>query len=283
MDSSALAERLGADLDGPGDVGITGINALEDAGHGDITFITKPKMADRWASSGAAAAIVSRSAMSEALRDGRALLVVDDAEIACITVLEMFAPPQAPPDVGVHATAWVHDDAVIGSDVRIGAHVSVDRNAGVGDGVTLHPGVRLYADSNIGDGSTLHANVVVRERCTVGRACEIHSNVSIGSDGFGYRPSPDGRGLLKVPQIGHVEIGDGVEIGAGTTIDRGKFGATIIGDGTKIDNLVQVGHNVRIGMATVIAAGTAHRRVGADRKWSSGGRCVCLRRPRQRG
>ncbi len=120
----------------------------------------------------------------------------------------------------------------------------------------LYGGVRIYAQSSIGDDSILHGNTVVRERCRLGRRVVTHQNVSIGADGFGYERAPDGSGLLHVPQIGDVEIGDDVEIGASTCIDRAKFGSTVIGAGTKIDNLVQIGHNCNIGRSCVIAGQT---------------------------
>ena len=131
--------------------------------------------------------------------------------------------------------------------------MSVDRDASIGDHTVLHAGVRIYAGVEIGPNCVLHANCVVRERCTIGDEVILHQNVSIGADGFGYRPAPDGSGLLKVPQIGTVEIQDRVEIGAGACVDRGKFGATLIGEGTKIDNLCQIAHNCRIGRSCVIA------------------------------
>ncbi len=116
--------------------------------------------------------------------------------------------------------------------------------------------MHLYPGVEVGAGSVLHANVVVRERCRIGRGVIIHQNTSIGADGFGYRPDPKGGGLLKVPHIGNVVIEDQVEIGANSCVDRGKFGSTVIGAGTKIDNLCQIGHNVRIGRSCVVAAQT---------------------------
>ena len=169
-------------------------------------------------------------------------------------LLRLFAPPPLLPDAGVHPTAWVHPDASIGRDVRIGPHVSVDRGASIGDRVVLYGGVRICGEAHVGDDSILHSNTVVRERCRLGRRVITHQNVSIGADGFGFERAPDGSGLLRVPQIGTVELCDDVEIGAATCIDRAKFGTTVIGAGTKIDNLVQVAHNCRIGSSCVIAA-----------------------------
>jgi UDP-3-O-[3-hydroxymyristoyl] glucosamine N-acyltransferase len=119
-------------------------------------------------------------------------------------------------------------------------------------GVRLRAGVRIGRDVRVGEGSDLHPNVVVEERCVIGRGVIIHAGAVIGADGFGYRPSEDGRSVVKIPHIGWVEVHDGVEIGACTTIDRGKFGPTVVGVGTKIDNQVQIGHNCRIGRACII-------------------------------
>jgi UDP-3-O-[3-hydroxymyristoyl] glucosamine N-acyltransferase len=119
----------------------------------------------------------------------------------------------------------------------------------------LHAGVRLSAGVTLGADCVVHSNTVIRHDCTLGQRVILHQNVSVGADGFGYRPAPDGRGLVKVPHIGSVRIEDDVEIGAGTCIDRGKFGATVIGTGTKIDNLVQIGHNCRIGRCCIIVSG----------------------------
>jgi UDP-3-O-[3-hydroxymyristoyl] glucosamine N-acyltransferase len=126
----------------------------------------------------------------------------------------------------------------------------------VGDDSVLHANVTVMDESTIGQRSMLWPGVVVRERCQIGDDCVLYQSASIGADGFGYRPSPDQKTLVKVPQIGGVQIGNGVEVGANSCIDRGKFSSTQIGDGTKIDNLVQIGHNCRIGQSCIIAGAT---------------------------
>ena len=252
--TAELAERVGGELIGRSDLGIEGVDALQDASDRQITFIADKAHAHQWAGARAAAAVISRGIDAHGHDPlTRALIVVPNASLAVIELLRMFAPPPLPPDAGVHPTAWVHDDASIGRDVRIGPHVSIDRGASIGDRVVLYGGVRMYAQSSVGDDSILHGNTVVRERCRLGRRVITHQNISIGADGFGYEPAPDGSGILRVPQIGDVEIGDDVEIGASTCIDRAKFGSTVIGAGTKIDNLVQIGHNCNIGRSCVIA------------------------------
>ncbi len=249
-----IAARVGGELQGRSDLPIAGINSMEEAGPEEITFIADVDHARRWPQVRAKAAVVSQGLEPSGHNpEARALIVVSDAAVAMVDLLRLFEPPAPLPEPGVHVSAFVHPTATIGRDVRIGPHVSVDEGAFVGDRVVLHAGVRLYAGTRIDDDAVLHANTVVRERCRIGRRVVLHQNVSIGADGFGYTPSPDGSKLLKVPQIGTVVIEEGVEIGANTCVDRGKFGATIVGAETKIDNLVQIAHNCRIGRSCVIA------------------------------
>lgn len=252
--TAQLADLVGGSLDGPGDLTITGINALADATEQQVTFIASPQYAARWPESRAGAALVSRGIEAKGHdRTRRALIEVDNAELASAAVLEAFMPEPARPEVGVHPTAVVHPKATVAPTARIGPHVSIDSAAVIGERVTLMPGVRIYAETQIGDDTTIHANTVIRERCRIGRRVILHQNVSIGGDGFGYRPNADGTGLAKMPHVGTVFIEDDVEIGAGSCVDRAKFGTTTIGRGTKIDNLVQVAHNCRIGRLCLIA------------------------------
>jgi UDP-3-O-[3-hydroxymyristoyl] glucosamine N-acyltransferase len=249
-----LAQHVSGDLHGRPDLPIAGVNALKEATAREITFITDAAHARQWAEASAGAAVIS-AGLEPAGHDpeSRALIVVPNAALAVVELLRLYAPPAPPPDPGCHPTAVVHAGATIGQDVHLGPHVSIDDEAIIGDRVVLHAGVRVYAGSAIGDDSILHANAVIRERCRLGRRVVLHPNVTIGADGFGYEPAPDGSGLIKVPHIGIVIIEDDVEIGAGTCVDRAKFGATVIGAGTKIDNLVQIGHNCRIGRHCAIA------------------------------
>jgi len=253
-----LAERLGGVLHGPGDVPIAGINALHEARAEQITFVHDQAHAGRWAESNAGAMVVSRGVtLDESAARGRPVIIVDNAESATIRLLELFAPPPAQPEVGVHRSAVIDETATIAADARIGPHVSVGAGARIGSGAVLHAGVRIDSQVTIGEGSVIHSNTVIRERCTVGRDVILHPGVVIGSDGFGYRPSPDGHRLVKVPQIGTVTVEDSVELGAGCAIDRGKFGATVIGTGTKLDNHVHIAHNCRIGANCMILATTS--------------------------
>lgn len=249
-----LAELVGGTVVGREDLEITGVAALDDASPGEITFIADRPHAGRWKDSRASAALVTRGLEPTGHDPGaRALVEVDDAEIAAAAILERFAPPPAVPEPGVHPTAFVHPEARVGTEVRIGPHASVDRGAEVGDRVVLHAGVRIYAEARIGHDAVLHANVVVRERCELGPRVIVQPNATIGSDGFGYRPAPDRSGLLRVPHIGRVVVGGDAEIGANACLDRGKLRDTVVGEGTKIDNLVQIAHGVRVGRNCVLA------------------------------
>ncbi len=252
--TSALAEQVAGELRGSANLEIVGVNALDDASSDQITFITDAAHAERWADSQAGAAVVTNGIEPKGHDpQSRALIFVPQAELAMIEILRLFEPAPLVPDVGVHCTAVVDETVKLGREVRVGPHVSVGPEATVGDGVVLHAGVRIYAGVQIGDGSVLHANAVVRERCRLGRRVILNQNVSIGADGFGYRLAADGKRLLKAPHVGLVILHDDVEIGANSCVDRGKFGATVVGECTKIDNLCQIAHNCRIGRCCVIA------------------------------
>jgi UDP-3-O-[3-hydroxymyristoyl] glucosamine N-acyltransferase len=183
------------------------------------------------------------------------LLRVDDPYLSFLKVLLAFNPPNDPLPPGIHPTAVIHPSATVGNGVRIGSHVVVSEGCKVGEGSVLVHGVILGDSVEIGRNTLLYANVVVREGCRIGSRVIIHPGVVIGSDGFGFAPKPDGS-YDKIPQLGIVVVEDDVEIGANCTVDRATMGETRIKRGTKLDNLIQVGHNVVIGENTVIAAQT---------------------------
>lgn len=252
--AAKLASIVGGELIGRGDLVIRGVNSIDEAADGEITFIADAPHAQRWAASRASAAVIS-AGLEVTGHDPqrRALIRVPCAELAMALLLDLFAPPPALPPVGVHPTAWVEAGAVIGPGARIGPHVSIGAGSAVGREAIVHAGARIDAQVRIGARTVIHASCVIRERCVIGDRVILHPGVVIGADGFGYRPSADGSGIVKIPQIGTVVIEDDVELGAGTCIDRAKFGATVIGAGTKIDNLCQIGHNARIGRCCLIA------------------------------
>ena len=218
-------------------------------------MVASPAYARELARSAAVAVIVQRKVkLPEGGAGDRAIFRVEDVEAAVAAVLPLFAPTPQRPAGGVHATAIVANSAKLGAGCAVGPYVVVGQRCRIGANVDLHAGVIVGDDVTIGDDCQLHPNVVLRERVTLGRGVIIHAGSVIGSDGFGYRW--DGRRHAKVPQIGSVIIEDEVEIGSCTTIDRAKFGATRIGVGTKIDNLVQIAHNVQVGPHCIIVGQT---------------------------
>ncbi|MFL1013596.1 UDP-3-O-(3-hydroxymyristoyl)glucosamine N-acyltransferase [Flavisericum labens] len=231
---------------------IEGPEQLRKAKKQHITFIGSTKYLKYWEESEASAALVNDNLSLEP-GENRAIIKVKNADLAMAKVLELFNPPAPVFETDIHPTAVVHETAKIGEGCKIGAHCYIGKDVVLGDGVVFYPNVCVFDETVIGDNTIAWSGTVIRERCVIGSHCIFHTNVSIGSDGFGYRPSDDGRGLVKIPQIGNVIIGHYVEIGANSCVDRAKFSSTIIGDGSKIDNLVQIGHNSVMGRSCIMA------------------------------
>jgi len=245
---------LDAELRGSESVEITWLNTIGDAKPCELTFARDTANARLLAGTKAGAAIVSKSVAHEA-PESLCVLVVEDADRALITVLERFAAmvsAREPETVGVHPTAIVDDSATLGEGVSIGPACIIGAGVTLGDDTVLAARVTLGPNVSIGRDCVVRPGVVIEARCHVGDRCTIHAGTVIGADGFGFRPAPEGKGLIKIPHIGGVRIGNDVEIGANCAIDRGKFGDTVIGDGTKLDNLVQVGHNTQVGRCCVL-------------------------------
>jgi UDP-3-O-[3-hydroxymyristoyl] glucosamine N-acyltransferase len=229
---------------------ITGLATLGEAGEGDLSVIGGDKFVKQALNSKAAAFLVQRRvALPPALIE-RPTLLVDDADLAMAQVIELFAPPIPRPPAGVDPAARVAASAQIGEGAAVGFNVFVGERARIGSRSILHPGVYVGDDTVIGDDCVLFPNVVVRERIRLGNRVIIHAGTMVGSDGFGYRW--DGKRHAKIPQIGTVVIEDDVELGSCVCVDRAKLSATTIGRGTKIDNLVQVAHNVRTGPHCIV-------------------------------
>ena len=231
---------------------IQGAEEIRKADTTQITFIGSSKYLKFWKDSKASVALVGANVDVEP-GVNRAFIKVKNVDLAMGQILELFNP--APPvfDTDVHPTAVIHETAKIGSGCKIGANCYVGKDVALGDGVILYPNVCVFDETIIGDHTIVWSGTVIRERCVIGSHCIFHTNVSIGADGFGYRPSEDGRGLVKIPQIGNVIIGHYVEIGANSCVDRAKFSSTIVGDGCKIDNLVQIAHNSIMGRSCIMA------------------------------
>jgi UDP-3-O-[3-hydroxymyristoyl] glucosamine N-acyltransferase len=241
-----LAERLGCELHGDGGVEVDGVAGIEQAGPGDLTFLANPRYASHLATTRAAAVILAPGQEAP-----RPTLVSDNPYLTFAQAVALLRPP-ARPAPGVHPSALVDRSAVLGADVHVGALAVVGRGARVGARSVLHPQVVLYEGVEVGEDCVLHSGVLVRERCRLGSRVVVQNGAVIGGDGFGFARDREGR-YRKFPQVGIVVIEDDVEIGALTAVDRAALGETRIGRGTKLDNLVQVGHSVSIGEDTVLA------------------------------
>ena len=253
--AGTLAQALGAELDGPSDLVCTGVSSISEAECGDATFMINTKFTAMWKASKASIGIVPASInVPDHDPVTRAILRVADAELAIASVLSLFQQEDDLPAEGIHPNAVIASTATIGIGVRIGPFVEISDNAVIGDHVAIYSNVFIGRGCTIHADTVIHAGTVIGYACVVGSNCTLNSNITVGARGFGYRPSADQTELVHMPHIGNVEIGNHVEIGANTCIDRGKFAATRIGDGTKIDNLVQIGHNCIIGRHCVIAA-----------------------------
>lgn len=231
---------------------ISGLEQIQKATNTQATFIGNRKYAALWADSNAALAIVNDNIDIEP-GENRVLIKVKNADLAMAKLLEAFTPESPHFETEIHPTAVIDASAKIGKGSRVGAGCYIGKNVVLGDNVTLYPNVTVLDETTIGDYTTAWSGTIIRERSEIGSHCIFHNNVSIGADGFGYRPSDDGRGLVKIPHIGNVVIGNGVEIGANSCVDRGKFSSTILGDGCKIDNLVQIAHNCVLGRSCIMA------------------------------
>jgi UDP-3-O-[3-hydroxymyristoyl] glucosamine N-acyltransferase len=257
---NALAEYLGARCLGDPELLITGIGSLQEALPGHISFVAKSQYADQIEGCGASALIVA-PALEHKISHG---LVVEDPYLAYAKLTRLFETcPQVP--VGVHTTAVIDPAASLGRNVAIGPFCVVEAGVVLGDDVQLFAGVTVGARSQIGAGSVLFSHVVIYHDVLIGKQVRIHANTTIGSDGFGFAPSA--QGWQKIHQIGGVVIGDNVEIGSNTSIDRGALSDTRIADGVIIDNQVHIAHNVHVGKNTAIAgcvgiAGSA--KIGAN-------------------
>ncbi len=246
-----LAALLDGEVEGDGTVEIAAVASLQDAGEGDLTFVSDERRADELAGSGASAAIVTRD-FSADRPEGKSLLRVDDVSTAVFILMKHLAPDEDLPAGGVHPTALVADDAELADDVSVGPGAVISSAAKIGPCCVLCANVFVGAGAEIGAGSVLFEGAVVRHHCRLGENVRIGPNSVIGHEGFGYK-TIDGE-HHRIPHAGGVIIEDNVEIGACSCVDRAKFGDTVIGTGTKIDNLVQVAHNVKIGRGCLIAA-----------------------------
>jgi UDP-3-O-[3-hydroxymyristoyl] glucosamine N-acyltransferase len=247
-----LAREVGGEVVGDGSVRIHKVAAIEEAGPGEITFLANPRYYSHLETCRASAVIVGTGVASRAAAVGRKnYLEVADPYFAFAKIHQIFnPPPRFVPNVS--SLAYIDSEATLGVDVTIFPHAFVGKGARVGARTVLYPGAFLGEGAEVGDDCELHPNAVVRYGCKLGNRVIVHAGAVIGSDGFGYA----GRGAqrVKIPQAGGVVVHDDVEIGANAAVDRATFGCTVIGRGAKLDNLVQIAHNVVVGENSIIAA-----------------------------
>jgi UDP-3-O-[3-hydroxymyristoyl] glucosamine N-acyltransferase len=247
-----IAAMLDGDVEGDAEIDIERVAKIEEAGPGAIAFIANPKYQKFLATTHASAVIVGKQ-VEVAAGTMPARVRVQDPYVSFLRVLVHFNPPSDPLPPGIHSTAVIAATARIGTHARIGAHVVIGERTVVGDGAMICHNAVIGDDVTIGEYSLLYPNITVYYGCTIGARVTVHSGTTIGSDGFGFAPKADGS-YEKIPQMGIVVIEDDVEIGANCTIDRATLGETRIKRGVKLDNLIQVAHNVVIGENTVSAA-----------------------------
>lgn len=246
-----IASMTNGCVEGDAEVEITGFAKIEEAKPGDITFIANPKYAHYIHETKASAVLVSEDFDTEGA-EVRALIRVKDPYKSLADLLNAFEAQKSVP-CGVEQPCHISEGVKVPEDAYIGAFAYIGRGVRLGNGVRIYPQTYVGDGVEIGDGTVLRAGVRIYEGCRIGRNCILHSGCVIGADGFGFAPTGDG-GYEKIPQIGIVEIADNVEIGANTTVDRATFGATRVGEGTKLDNLIQIAHNVEVGRCNVFAA-----------------------------
>ncbi len=271
MRLSELAALVGGRLEGaaPPDAEITGVSSLHDALPGDVSFLANPKYAKQLASTKATAVLVREDCALPPPEAGGALLRVESPDLAFAKAVPLFTKPAIVRAPGIHPSAVVDPTAKLGRDVYVGPLAVIGPGAVVGDRCVIEAHAVVADEAVLGEECHLYPMVSIRERCRLGNRVTIHNGTVIGADGFGYntKVGPDGIRVEKIPQLGNVEIGDDVEIGANAAIDRARFGSTVIGPHTKIDNLVQIAHNVRTGpycgiVAQVGIAGSTHLGTG---------------------
>ena len=272
LDADLSAEELSAKLNPE----ISEAVPFAEAKSGSITLLDSLKKLSSLAECGASAVLLPRGAEEKLAGEGMkklnpkgiALLLSENPYLDFAKLVSCFNPPISRPSSGIHPGAFIDSTAKIGENVTVMANVHIGPNVEVGANVILHPNVCLMEGVKIGEDSVLFPNVTVYERCVIGARCILHAGVVLGAYGFGY-DSSTGKHLLS-PQLGNVVLADEVELGANTTIDRGTFGSTRIGEGTKIDNLVMIGHNCQIGRHNLLCS-----QVGIAGSSSTGDYVVC--------
>lgn len=243
-----IAEFIGGELKGDGAIEIRGVSSIDDAKEGEITFIESPRFKEKVKETGASCIITSFD-----IEDAnKPVIKCKNPSLALTKVIEKIFPYEISHPKGIDRSAKIGKDVKFGKDTSIGTNSVIGDDVAIGDGSIVYPLVYVGPGAKIGKNAIIYPNVTIREKTIIGNNVTIHSSTVIGADGFGF--VKDGAKFLKIPQMGIVEIQDDVEIGACVTIDRARFGKTQVGKGTKIDNLVQIAHNVRIGENCIVIA-----------------------------
>jgi len=238
-----IAKIAGGEIVGDPGVKISGVSSLKDARPQDVSFLSNKKYSSQLSSTKSLVIVAGKDLVGNF--PNKTLIICEKPNLSFSKIISLFAPPAIKFDVGIHESAFVAKSAKIGTCVHIGAHVVIEEGVEIGDGTSICAGAYLGHYAKVGKNSTIYPNVCIRERCVLGDRAIVHCGAVIGSDGFGFEAGP--AGIVKIEQVGIVEISDDVEIGANCTIDRARFGKTILKRGVKLDNLVQVAHNVVIG------------------------------------
>lgn len=249
MKLAEIGRRIGCEVVGDGEIEITGVSTIEAAGESELTFLSNVKYRKYLSTTRAAAVITDKAAN---LGEGRSGLISGNPYLSFAEALWLFHRPVKPFE-GIDATAVVDPAVEMGEGVVVGPYTVIGRGARIGAGVRIDSHCQIYPGVEIGDGTVIHSHCALREGVRIGSRVILQNGVLIGGDGFGFARKSDGS-WFKIPQTGTVVIGDDVEIGCGSTIDRATIGATVIGRGTKIDNLVHVGHGCTVGSDTLLCA-----------------------------
>jgi UDP-3-O-[3-hydroxymyristoyl] glucosamine N-acyltransferase len=245
-----IADFIGGEITGDDKIEIKNLSKIEEAGPGDLTFLYLSHY-EKYFPSTKASAVLVKPGFSKT-RNDISYIEVPDPNKAFFKLVRKFFPPSYPLE-GIDQTAFVHRDASLGENVSLGRNVVISKGCKIGNNVKIFHNTVLLQEVEIGDDSLIFQNVSIREYCKIGSRSIIHPGTVIGSDGFGFEPDEEGK-FHKIPQIGNVIIEDDVELGSNVSIDRASIGSTIIKKGVKVDNLVQIAHNVYIGENTVISA-----------------------------
>jgi len=249
--AATIAGFLKGEIEGNPDIKVNTVAKIEEGHEGALSFLANPKYEHYIYSTGSSIVLVNKNFMpSEKIK--ATLIRVENAYEAFASLLSLVDQSR-PRKKGIHTTAIIENTAKIGSDIYIGPYVYIGENCNIGDGCSVYPHVFIGDNTKLGKNCTIYPGVKIYHDCLVGEGCIIHAGTVIGSDGFGFAPQSESE-YLKIPQLGNVIIEDHVEIGANVTIDRATMGSTIIRKGVKLDNLIQIGHNVEVGENTVMAA-----------------------------